>query len=134
MNPPPKFTIDMHVRDYECDVQGIVNNAVYLNYLEHARHKFLASLGVDFVGLAGQGTNLVVTRAEVDYIRPLRPGDDFTVTVTIERISRLRLGFRHEIIRSDDGTLVLRALVVGTAIDARGRPCLPPGLSELLGV
>ena len=32
------FKVDFTVRDYECDLQGIVNNAVYQNYLEHARH------------------------------------------------------------------------------------------------
>lgn len=31
------FRIDLKVRDYECDLQGIVNNGVYFNYLEHAR-------------------------------------------------------------------------------------------------
>ncbi|MBU2223338.1 MAG: acyl-CoA thioesterase, partial [Gammaproteobacteria bacterium] len=30
------FSVDFKVRDYECDMQGIVNNAVYFNYLEHA--------------------------------------------------------------------------------------------------
>ena len=34
------FELKMSVRDYECDLQGIVNNAVYQNYLEHARHQF----------------------------------------------------------------------------------------------
>ncbi|RKX91588.1 MAG: acyl-CoA thioesterase, partial [Spirochaetes bacterium] len=26
------FSIEFKIRDYECDQQGIVNNAVYLNY------------------------------------------------------------------------------------------------------
>jgi acyl-CoA thioester hydrolase len=28
------FASEMSVRDYECDMQGIVNNSVYQNYLE----------------------------------------------------------------------------------------------------
>ena len=36
-----KFKIALPVRDYECDMQGYVNNAVYQNYLEHARHEYL---------------------------------------------------------------------------------------------
>jgi len=45
------FETRMRVRDYECDLQGIVNNAVYQNYLEHARHEFLHEVGIDFAQL-----------------------------------------------------------------------------------
>ena len=40
--------VDLEVRNYECDLQGIVNNAVFLNYLEHARHQYLLSVGIDW--------------------------------------------------------------------------------------
>lgn len=35
------FTLEIAVRDYELDSEGIVNNAVYLHYLEHSRHAFV---------------------------------------------------------------------------------------------
>lgn len=35
------FETRMEVRDYECDIEGIVNNANYLHYTEHTRHRFL---------------------------------------------------------------------------------------------
>lgn len=38
----------MEVRDYECDIQGIVNNANYLHYTEHTRHRFIRSLNISF--------------------------------------------------------------------------------------
>jgi len=43
-----QFKQNFQVRDYECDLQGIVNNAVYLHYLEHTRHEFLKQSGIDF--------------------------------------------------------------------------------------
>ena len=43
-----RFAIDLQVRDYECDMESIVNNATYLNYFEHARHEFLKTAGIDF--------------------------------------------------------------------------------------
>ncbi len=128
----PIFAMEMEVRDYECDIQGLVNNAVYQNYLEHARHLFIKTLGVDFAAWAARGTNLVVTRVELDYHHPLRSGDRFRVTARMERVSRLRFAFLQEITRLPDGQPVLHGRVIGTGIDGRGRPCLPPEIEELL--
>ena len=50
----------MEVRDYECDIQGIVNNANYLHYTEHTRHRFINSLGVSFSKLHDKGVDPVV--------------------------------------------------------------------------
>lgn len=77
-----QFKLEFEVRDYECDVEGIVNNAVYLNYLEHTRHVFLKQRGIDFVDYAKKGINLVVTRLEIDYLYPLRSDDKFYVGLT----------------------------------------------------
>lgn len=126
------FTLDMHVRDYECDIQGIVNNGVYQNYLEHARHVYLKKLGVDFAELARQGINLVVVRAELDYKFPLEAGDDFTVSVTMKRESRVKFAFYQDIYRLPDRKLVLNAKIIGTAMNARGRPELPEALTQYL--
>ena len=127
------FSLDLQVRDYECDMQGIVNNAVYQNYLEHTRHEFLKSIGLDFARFTRDGINLVVVRAELDYLHPLRSGDTFRVTLTLERISRLRFAFLQAIQRVPDGKIVLRAKVVGTAMNDRGRPVLPEEIDRRLG-
>jgi acyl-CoA thioester hydrolase len=126
------FRLELVVRDYECDVQGIVNNAVYLNYLEHARHRHLLHRGVDFVELAGRGLNLVLTRIELDYIYPLRTGDRFTVGSSLRRVSRLRFGFRQGILLEPAGRKVLEARILGAVMDAGGRPVVPPPEIERL--
>ena len=56
------YKLKFSVRDYECDLQGIVNNAQYQHYLEHTRHQFLISRGISFAGLHKEGTDLIVTR------------------------------------------------------------------------
>jgi acyl-CoA thioester hydrolase len=127
------FSLEMAVRDYECDLQGVVNNAVYQNYLEHARHEYLKAIGIDFAALAAQGINLVVTRVEIDYRFSLTSGDRFVVEVRPERISKVRIGFRQDIRRLPDGREIVNALVIGTALNARGRPQLPKELDEALG-
>jgi acyl-CoA thioester hydrolase len=126
------FTIEMAVRDYECDLQGVVNNAVYQNYLEHARHEYLKEIGIDFAALSAQGVNLVVTRVEIDYKFSLTSGDRFVIEVRLERISPVRIGFRQDIYRLPDRKEVVRALVIGTALNQKGRPQLPEALKEIL--
>lgn len=129
MNSPSPFRVSFQVRDYECDLQGVVNNAVYQNYLEHARHEFLKSRGVDFAALSAQGVNLVLVKAELEYKRSLRPGDAFEIRVRVEAEGRVRMVFVQEIVK-EGGTVVLTARMTGTALDARGRPRIPEGLWE----
>ena len=116
------FKLDFEVRDYECDLEGIVNNAVYLNYLEHTRHAFLKHKGFDFAALTEKGIHLVVIRIEADYLFPLRSGDEFYVTANVERISKLRFGFSQDIFRLPDNKPILKGKVIGTSLNANGQP------------
>lgn len=125
------FTLDFKVRDYECDMQGIVNNAVYQNYLEHARHEFLLARGIDFAELARKKINLVVLRIELDYKQPLVSGDEFYVDVTVEQSSRVRFDFLQNIYRKSDNKLMLTGKVTGTSLNERGRPFVPDEIAKL---
>ena len=118
------FETEMTVRDYECDLQGIVNNAVYQNYLEHARHEFLHDAGVDFVQLCEKGIDAVVTRIEIDYKSPLKPSDVFVVRLGVRRQGRLRFVFDQAIVRKADGGLVAEAQV-HAVLTRNGRPVAP---------
>ncbi|KKE81187.1 4-hydroxybenzoyl-CoA thioesterase [Pseudoalteromonas luteoviolacea S4047-1] len=125
------FKVDFKVRDYECDLQGIVNNSVYFNYLEHARHEFLAHKNIDFAALAEQKVNLVVIRSEMNYKDSLRPGDAFYVEVEVEKVSKLKFAFHQKVLRSQDDKLMLDAIVTGTSVNERGRPFLPEEIEQL---
>ena len=127
-----QFTLDFEVRDYECDFQGIVNNAVYQHYLEHTRHEFLKQNGVNVTSMARKGTNLVVIRAEIDYLYPLRSGDKFFVGLNLERFSRLRFCFLQDIYRLPDHKSIVEAKVIGTSVNETGKPYLPTELEELM--
>jgi acyl-CoA thioester hydrolase len=127
------FRLDFQVRDYECDMQGVVNNAVYQNYLEHARHEFIKKLGLDFAELTRLKIDLVVIRAELDYKNPLRSGDRFWIGTRLERVSPLRFAFFQDIFRCPDNALVLQGKITGTALNEKGRPQLPDKIAEVLG-
>lgn len=127
-----QFTAELKVRDYECDIQGIVNNGVYQNYLETVRHDFLLSRGIDFADLTARGIIVIVVRAELNFKKPLRPGDVFEVTVAVEQVSRLKLAF-HQTIRllgSDD--LVMDAVIYTAALKDFKKPFMPEELKKLL--
>jgi len=71
------FETRMEVRDYECDIEGIVNNARYINYCEHTRHLFLKQCGLSFAEMHSKGVDAVVARMQLQYKAPLRPDDEF---------------------------------------------------------
>ncbi len=129
--PDYRFTLEFEVRDYECDLSGIVNNAVYQHYLEHARHVFLKQQGIDFPDWVRRGISMVVIRMELDYLYPLRSGDHFYVGINTEMVSRLRFGLSQDIYLLPDHKPVLRARVIGTSINAKGKPELPAELEAL---
>jgi len=124
--------LEFQVRDYECDMQGVVNNAVYQNYLEHARHEFIKALGVDFAELARQKINLVVVRAELDYKAPLVSSDRFWIGTRLEKLTPLRFAFYQDIYREPDNVLIVKAKIIGTALNDRGRPKMPAEIARAL--
>jgi acyl-CoA thioester hydrolase len=127
------YTLEFIVRDYECDLQGVVNNANYQHYLEHARHEFLISKGISFVQLHEEGIDLIVTKAEIDYKYPLRSRDKFIVSVKIQREGNARLVFIQDIFRVPDNKLIVHGKVTGVATK-KGRPVPPGKLVEQLGL
>lgn len=98
------------VRDYECDIQGIVNNANYQHYTEHARHLFLLSHGVSFVELHEQGIDCVVSGIEIRYKVPLRSRDEYIVRTAFDK-QGLRYIFYQDIYRATDNKLCTKAKI-----------------------
>jgi acyl-CoA thioester hydrolase len=134
MNEPGfDYDLEFIVRDYECDLQGVVNNANYQHYLEHTRHEFLISKGISFVKLHDEGLDLIVTKVEIDYKYPLRSRDKFIVRVNIQREGNARLVFIQDIYRLPDNKHVVHARVTGVAT-RKGRPVPPGNLISLLGL
>lgn len=103
------FIMDMEVRDYELDCEQIVNNANYLHYMEHTRHKFCADAGLSFIEMHNSGMDAVVRKIEVEYITSLRGGDSFLSCLRLERKGP-RFIFHQDIVKSN-GELVARGIV-----------------------
>ena len=95
--------MDMEVRDYELDCEQIVNNANYLHYMEHTRHKFCADAGLSFIEMHKRGIDAVVRKIEIEYKASLRGGDSFISCLRLERRGP-RFIFHQDIMKSD-GTM-----------------------------
>ena len=111
MNPENYiFTHEMKVRDYECDLQGVVNNANYQHYMGHARHEFLETLGVNFGKLHEDGIDAMVAKITIEYKLPLRSGDKFVIGINLQR-QGAKIVFTQDLFRLSDGKLCTKGIV-----------------------
>ncbi len=118
------FELPMKVRDYEVDSEGIVNNAVYLHYLEHSRHEFCEWAGLSFREMHSQGIDPVLSKVTIEYRHALGLGQRF--------VSRLALGRRgplfifYQDLFTEDGEPVVEAEVCVACLEhgrlTRGLP------------
>ena len=104
------FETRIEVRDYECDIEGIVNNANYLHYMEHTRHLFLKETGLSFAKMHEKGIDAVVARMNLQYKVPLRCDDIMVSRLWLEK-QGIRYIFHQDIFREADNKLSMRATV-----------------------
>jgi len=113
------FEMTMRVRDYEVDSQGIVNNANYLHYMEHARHEFCREAGTTFAEMQSRGIDPVLSRVDIRYHRPLRLGDEMICCLDIRR-EGARFVFDQAVLHSPDREVAASAEVTVVCVE-KGR-------------
>ena len=125
------YELEFKVRDYECDIQGIVNNAVYQNYLEHTRHEFLLENSVSFDLLHQQGVDAVVARIEMAFKTPLKSGDEFISKLYVVK-EGIKYVFHQTIFRKSDFKVCLKAKVETVVVIQGKLSASHPQLEKLL--
>ena len=110
----------LRVRSYECDSYGHVNNAVYLNYLEYARHEYLKAVDLPLEELRADGFAMWVVEISIRYRRPALQDEELTILT--RPLKRLRLSgvLGQRIMRGN--TELADAEVKWTCVDPHGRP------------
>jgi acyl-CoA thioester hydrolase len=111
-----RFQIELKVRDYECDLQGVVNNSNYQRYMEHTRHEFLESLGENFGRMHEKGVDAFVTRIDIKYKTSLRSGDRMLSCLNMKKEGP-RLVFEQDIYRASDGVLASSGRVEAVVVE-----------------
>lgn len=130
MNTEYTHELRMKVRDYECDLQGIVNNANYQHYTEHARHEFLLQAGISFADMHRRGIDAVVARLNMAFKTPLRSGNEFACRLRVKK-DGLKYVFLQDIFRLPDEKIVIKCQV-DTVCLINGRLGTCPELDNLL--
>ena len=121
------FSVPVTVRGYETDVQGHLNQSVYLQYAEHARWSLLRAAGITQAGLIGSGVGPVALETTIRYLRELLAGDEVEVSCGFEwgegKTFRIQ-----QTIRKKDGTVAAEITAVGGLMDLKERRLVPdPG-------
>lgn len=113
-----KFSIDMEVRDNELDSQGIVNNANYMIYLSHARHKHVHNLGINFDQYAKENQKLIVLSCTMKFKNSLKANDQFSVSSKIGASEYpYQWVYNQEIKRLSDNKIILKAIFTSTCVN-----------------
>lgn len=116
--PKYVFELPIKVRDYEVDSEGIVNNAIYLHYLEHTRHEFCEQAGFSFREMHSLGIDPVVRRVEIDYISSLRLGSSMVSKLAIQRKGPLFV-FIQDIYTPTGEPIVRAKVMIATIVNGR---------------
>ncbi|RFU84655.1 acyl-CoA thioesterase [Streptomyces triticagri] len=114
------FTVPVTVRGYETDVQGHLNQAVYLQYAEHARWSLLRAAGIRQNDLVDKGVGPVVLETTIRYRRELLAGDEVEVSCAFVWGTGKSFGV-EQTIRKADGTVAAEVSAVGGLLDLAAR-------------
>lgn len=87
--------IEIYYEDTDCG--GVVYYANYLKYFERARTHYLRARNIAVVDLLRDGTQFMVTHAEVHYRSPARYGQVLTIETHVTHRSKATLTFSHTI-------------------------------------
>ncbi|MGI5459174.1 acyl-CoA thioesterase [Streptomyces sp. CA-249302] len=114
------FSVPVAVRGYETDVQGHLNQSVYINYAEHARWSMLRAAGISQAALIGTGVGPVALETTIRYQRELVAGDEVEVSCGFEW-SEGKTFRIQQTIRKKDGTVAAEITAVGGLMDLKAR-------------
>jgi acyl-CoA thioester hydrolase len=98
-----KHKYQIRVRNFEVDSQGIVHNAIYLEYCETGRVEYIRELGFKLLpgGVFDNGIKVMVKRNEITYHYPARIDDIIDVYTRISFIKNSSFCFEHLLVNPE---------------------------------
>lgn len=119
-----KTSLQLIVRPTEIDVNGHVNNAKYLEYLEWGREEWYEAENLQYDVLKQLGVQTVTVNITINYRHECLQGDQLTVTTSPQSIGRSSFVLAQEI-HNGNGVLCADASVTIVTIDVATRKSRP---------
>jgi acyl-CoA thioester hydrolase len=115
-----RFTYDCALRWSDLDAYGHVNNARFLTLYEEARVAMMF-VGARKAGVTSFEEGVVISRHEIDYLRPVDYGDPVRIELWVEELKPSRFTVAYELF--DGPHIASRARTVCVPYDlAKQRP------------
>jgi thioesterase-3 len=121
---PVEVVLETVVRCTEIDVNGHVNNAKYVEYLEWGREEWYDRQGFAYDRLKDLGAITVVVNVNLSFRQPCRQGDRLRIITRSQRRGRTSFALAQRIQRAD-GTVVADGVVTLVTVDPDTRLARP---------
>lgn len=126
-------SVELHVRYAETDQMGRAHHSHYLVWCELGRSALMREAGASYSRFEERGVLLPVSRAELEYRRPLGYDAAVRIETRLEQVRSRKVVFSYRILRAEDGVVAATARTELVSIDTDGRPTrLPPDVRKLL--
>jgi acyl-CoA thioester hydrolase len=93
------FKLRFQVRHYECNDQGRLYSAVYLQYLQQVAIEASAAAGFSLEWYDAHGTVWVVRKMAIEFLKPAFGGEELEITTWISAFHRVRALREYEVYR-----------------------------------
>ena len=123
-NALKEVVLEIVVRWSELDLNGHVNNAKYVEYLEWGRHEWCDNHGFSYDRLKKLGAIAVVVNVNLNYRQPCYEGDRLRVVTWLRGRGRTSFAVAHRIERAD-GTAAADGVVTLVTVDSDTRRAVP---------
>lgn len=117
-------SIEIVVRSTEIDVNGHVNNAKYLEYLEWGREEWYEKANLDYNTFLAMGIQTVTVNININYRKECRQNDRLTIVTKPEKVGRTSFVLKQEIFNQRN-ELVCDALVTSVTMNSETRKSTP---------
>ena len=113
------FTTRIYYQD--TDAGAIVYYANYLKFVEKSWFEYLLSIGLSIPRWQAMGVYIIVRKASLDLIEPVRYADLITVQTEIREVKNAYFMLSH-VICKDDGEITTRCETKMVCVDNKGKP------------